>query len=245
MRCFQCTSMVAPVVSTTRSCDGQAGGCLSHSGGSDFLVGGSGSPFYCCFVYLQRTTTVGIGAITSAVRDYVVWPRSWQRQRGATRLAADRGGLLQHGWNHPVRYNVTRRRRRHPWSASSTTTSSCEESNDRNSVFNGDFGVVLSFGGGASLHTLAASSRRVRSVSVVAGVVTPCTREEGSNGGRGEAPARCDLLWLGVSLRQVVLLCCSGFAAKGPTRWRPSRCGGVYHCLLLFNVGSLSSDRCL
>jgi hypothetical protein len=112
-------------------------------------------------------------------------------------------------------------------------------SNERNSVCNGGFGVDLSMGCGApGLSTLAASLRRARSVSIVAGVVTPCTRVEESNGGRGEAPARGELLGLGTFLRRVVLLCCSGATVKGPTRWRSFRWGGVYPSLLLFGAES-------
>jgi hypothetical protein len=81
-------------------------GRLPHVGDISFLHGGRGSSSCCCAGYLQRTATAVIDAMASTVRDNIERWRLWQQQRGSTWLAADRDGLLQHGWNLPVRYNV-------------------------------------------------------------------------------------------------------------------------------------------
>jgi hypothetical protein len=93
----------------------------------------------------------------------------------------------------------------------------------RNSVFSG-VSVLIKVVGADHLYslTLAASLRRVQCMSVMAGVVPPCTREVESNSGSGEAPTSCELPGLSVSLHHVVLLCCNGATAWGPTQWWPS-----------------------
>jgi hypothetical protein len=112
------------------------------------------------------------------------------KQWGTTRLAADRGGLLQHGWNHLVRYNVGRRRGQHPWSSDSMVVAQGKKREETR--LQRRFDVVSELWCGAPLLSiLVASLKCFQSVSFVAGVVRPRhTREEESNGGSSEDPAR-------------------------------------------------------
>jgi hypothetical protein len=178
--------------------------------------------------------------MASAVRDNVEGRHLWQQQRRMTCLASDRGGLLQHGWNFLVRHNVGRRCKQHPWFTGSTTVASCEGKQREK------FGPQLrfwccfrSFGCGASLLALlAASSKRFRSVSFVAGVGSPCAREGRSPTTNAARPSRVvshsDSVF---SLCQGVFLRCSDIAAEAPTRRWPSQCGGICPICFFFSDG--------
>jgi hypothetical protein len=150
-------------------CGGQEGGCLPHIWGSRLLVGSKGSSFWCYIANLQWTTAAaGIVAMASAVRDYV------EGQERTTQLATNCSGFFQHGWNHPMRYNVVRPRKRHPCLLAWGWRLHARGSNEVNLDFGGGSVLDQNYGCGASLLTfLVASSKQFRSMSFVAGVARP------------------------------------------------------------------------
>jgi hypothetical protein len=80
------------------------------------------------------------------VRGIVEGRRLRLRHPVRTWLAADRGGVFQHGWILPVRYNVGRRCGRHLWSSCSMVASDARGSNIM--TLNHGGGLTACFGSG-------------------------------------------------------------------------------------------------
>lgn len=123
-----------------------------------------------------------------------VLPRWWLGvvllQRGTTQLAADRGRLFQHGWNHLVRYNIRRQRERHPWSADLAVAAPCEGKQREKIRLQQRFGVVSNLGvWGIFALCLGCVFEAIPECELGGGCgMAPAHEREESNGESGEAP---------------------------------------------------------
>jgi hypothetical protein len=166
---------------------------------------------------------------------------------GTTWLAADRGGWLQHCWNHLVRYNVGRRRERLPWSANSTMTASCEGKQRDEFGLQQGFGVVSElWGWGIHAHFLDSIFGMGPEWELWRECVPPVHEVE-SNGRCGEAPACCELFRTSVSTSSGSLALMQCYYNEGSCIAVASRCDCFFPHLVSFAaMGSLKAQaRCL